>query len=98
MKTLVLALILCTASSALLAQQFQFPDKPKNLSVLQKTITAKELAATMRGFTSALGVRCDYCHVGEEGKDLREYDFPSDAKPAKAKARTMFTMVNAVNN
>jgi len=98
MKTLVLALILCTASSALLAQQFQFPDKPKNLSVLQKTITAKELAATMRGFTSALGVRCNYCHVGEEGKDLREYDFPSDAKPAKAKARTMFTMVNAVNN
>jgi tetratricopeptide (TPR) repeat protein len=69
----------------------------KNSTVLPKNITAKELGAIMRGFTGALGVRCTYCHVGEEGKDLREYDFPSDAKPAKAKARIMIAMVDAVN-
>lgn len=97
MKTLLLALILCTASSNLLSQQWQFPDKLKNSSVLPKNTTSKELGAIMRGFTSALGVRCAYCHVGEEGKDLKEYDFVSDAKPAKTKARTMIKMVDAVN-
>jgi tetratricopeptide (TPR) repeat protein len=97
MKNLVLALFLLTAANTLLSQQWQFPDKLKNSSVLPKNITSKELGATMRGFTSALGVRCTYCHVGEEGKDLKEYDFPSDAKPAKTKARTMITMVQAVN-
>jgi len=98
MKTLLLALILCTASGSLLSQQWQFPDKLKNSSVLPKNITSKELGATMRGFTSALGVRCTYCHVGEEGKDLKTYDFPSDARPAKAKARTMIKMVDAAND
>jgi tetratricopeptide (TPR) repeat protein len=98
MKTLLLALILCTASSGLLAQQWQFPDKLKNSSVLPKNITSKELGAIMRGFTSTLGVRCTYCHVGEEGQNLGEYDFASDAKPAKAKARTMIKMVDAVND
>jgi len=98
MKTLFLALVLCTASSSLLSQQWQFPEKMKNSSVLSKNITSKELGAIMRGFTSALGVRCAYCHVGDEGKDLKEYDFASDAKPAKAKARTMVKMVDAVND
>ena len=98
MKTLFLALVLCTASSSLLSQQWQFPEKMKNSSVLSKNITSKELGAVMRGFTSALGVRCAYCHVGDEGKDLKEYDFASDAKPAKAKARTMVKMVDAVND
>jgi len=98
MKSLLLALILCTASGSLLSQQWQFPDKMKNSTALPKNITAKELGAIMRGFTSSLGVRCTHCHVGEEGKDLSEYDFASDAKPAKAKARTMIKMVDAVND
>jgi len=97
LHTGLLAVILCAASGNLFSQQFQFPEKMKNPSALPKNITAKELGAVMRGFTGALGVRCSYCHVGEEGQDLREYDFASDAKPAKAKARTMITMVDAVN-
>ena len=32
----------------------------------------------MPGFTRALGVRCSYCHVGEEGESLSTYDFASD--------------------
>lgn len=98
MKVLLLSLILCTASSSLLSQQWRFPDKMKNSTVLPKTTTSKELGAIMRGFTSSLGVRCTYCHVGEEGKDLGEYDFASDARPAKVKARTMIQMVDAVND
>ena len=98
MKTFHLTLILCTVSSSLFSQQWRFPDKLKNSTVLLKNITAKELGATMRGFTSALGVRCTYCHVGEEGRDLKDYDFASDAKPAKAKARTMIKLVDAVNS
>jgi tetratricopeptide (TPR) repeat protein len=97
MKTLALALMLLAATNIMFSQQWKFPDKMKNATVLPKDITAKELGATMRGFTGALGVRCNYCHVGEEGKDLRDYDFESDAKPEKAKARTMIKMVEAVN-
>jgi tetratricopeptide (TPR) repeat protein len=97
MKTVVLSAILCMASSSLLAQQWRFPDKMKNPEALPAATSAKELGATMRGFTSALGVRCSYCHVGEEGKDLATYDFASDAKPTKITARTMLTMVAAMN-
>ena len=52
----------------------------------------------MFSFTSGLGVRCIYCHVGEEGKDFSGYDFVSDAKPEKNEARTMLQMVNNINN
>jgi tetratricopeptide (TPR) repeat protein len=97
MKKLALALILLTATNNLLSQQWKFPDTMKNSTVLPKNITAKELGATMRGFTGALGVRCTYCHVGEEGKDFKDFDFASDAKPAKNTARTMIKMVDAVN-
>lgn len=97
MKYFILALTLLTATSTLLAQQWRFPDTIKNAKVLPKNMGSKELGATMRAFTGALGVRCNYCHVGEEGKDLKDYDFVSDAKPAKNKARTMITMVEAVN-
>lgn len=97
MKSFVLALILCTAADNVFAQHWQFPDTMKNAKVLPKDITSKELGTTMRGFTSALGVRCSYCHVGEEGQDLKDYDFVSDARPAKITARMMIQMVDAVN-
>jgi len=51
----------------------------------------------MRGFTGALGVRCSYCHVGEEGRPLTTYDFPSDDKRPKQVARVMLRMVQEIN-
>ena len=36
---------------------------PRNLQVLPKDIARDSLTQVMRGFTRALGVRCDYCHV-----------------------------------
>ena len=51
----------------------------------------------MRGFTRSLGVRCPYCHVGEEGADLTTFDFASDEKPPKKVARLMIQNLNDTN-
>src|SRR5262245_23208203 len=52
----------------------------------------------MTGFTRALGVRCSYCHVGEEGKPLSSYDFASDANKNKDRAREMLRMLGDIND
>lgn len=96
LSAIALGMIMLT--TPLLAQQFRWPDKPKNLTVLPPTTTARELQRTMFGFTGSLGVKCYYCHVGEEGKDWSEFDFVSDNKPEKEKARTMLKMVRAINS
>jgi hypothetical protein len=75
----------------------QIPDEYTNLKVLPKDITRERLSGIMRGFTAALGVRCSTCHVGEEGLPLATYDFASDDKATKLKAREMLKMVQAIN-
>lgn len=55
------------------AQQWSWPEKPENLQVFSKDWPGSRLRAPMRGFTRALGVRCSYCHVGEEGQPLSAY-------------------------
>lgn len=75
----------------------QIPDSFTNLKVLPRTITRSELLETMKGFALGLGVRCTYCHVGEEGRPLSTFDFASDEKPPKHIARVMLRMVQAVN-
>lgn len=76
----------------------QIPDKFTNLQVLSKEIGKRELTDVMRGFTGALGVRCPYCHVGEEGKPFSTFDFSADTKAPKQTARIMLSMVEAINN
>lgn len=73
------------------------PEHLENLQVLPDTIDTRALIDLMAGFTRALGVRCTHCHVGEEGQPLATYDFPSDEKAAKRKAREMLRMVQAIN-
>jgi tetratricopeptide (TPR) repeat protein len=100
MKRLLILTLLCCFALPLFGQQpqrWQWPDKLKNSSVLSKSITPPELRQTMQGFTRSLGVRCTHCHVGEEGQDFSTYDFPSDARPAKNKARTMIKMMDEIN-
>ena len=79
------------------AQTWTWPEKPKNLKVLEG-FTGQKLAPVMRGFTRALGVRCTYCHVGEEGKPLSTYDFASDQNPNKDRARGMLRMLGSIND
>ena len=64
------------------------PERFSNLQVLPQDISLGELVATMRGFASALGVRCNHCHVGTDPDDLSTFQFPSDEKYTKRKART----------
>jgi tetratricopeptide (TPR) repeat protein len=97
MKSILLVLVVFFTAGQLSAQQWQWPDKPKNITVLPSTATGRELQRTMFGYTNALGVRCTYCHAGEEGKDFKDFDFVSDAKPAKNKARLMVKMVKNIN-
>ena len=77
---------------------FEWPDKAKNLRVLPKNTSKDDLRATMVGFSHALGVRCPFCHVGEEGKPLNTFDFPSDKNPMKGVARGMMKMVQDVKS
>lgn len=75
----------------------QVPEEYTNLQVLPEDISRDRLMNVMRGFTSALGMRCSTCHVGEESRPLSTYDFASDDRPAKLKAREMMKMVGAIN-
>ena len=92
----VLAVVLSAAVGMPAAAQFP-PDHPKNLKVLPMDIPVRALLDTMRNFTGALGVRCNFCHVGKEGEPLTSYDFAADDKPEKAKARVMMRMVKAID-
>ncbi len=74
------------------------PDSLVNIQKLPQDITVRELIGVMRGFASALGVRCEYCHVGEAGQPLSSFDFPSDDKETKRKARTMISMLRHINH
>ena len=78
--------------------QWTWPEKPKNLQVLNKDWPGSRLSPVMKGFTRALGVRCSYCHEGEEGKPLSTYDFASDENPNKDRAREMLRMLGSVND
>jgi len=73
------------------------PDSLRNIKVLPSSMSVRDVIDTMRGFTFALGVRCPFCHVGEEGRPLSEFDFPSDDKSTKTRARVMIRMVQAIN-
>src|SRR5687768_16354681 len=79
------------------AVQAQVPETFTNLQVLPRDITRRDLVGTMRSYASALGVRCDHCHVGAEAPNLKGADFASDAREEKKTARLMMQMVRAVN-
>lgn len=77
----------------------QVPDTFVNLKVLPKNITKAELVEAMRGFSFALGVRCQHCHETKAGAPggPEPLDFKSDAKVEKQKARAMLRMVAQIN-
>lgn len=84
---------------AAISAQGKFPpEKAENLQVLPKDMPVRALVDTMQSFTRALGVRCTYCHVGNEGEPLASFNFVSDDKDAKQIARVMLRMVASINN
>ena len=80
------------------AQRWSWPDKLENMQVLPADWTGQRLSPVMRGFSRALGVRCSYCHVGDEGESLATYDFVSDDNPNKDRAREMLRLLGSVND
>jgi hypothetical protein len=78
------------------AGQRHFP-VPKNLQILPKDISEEQLFGVMKSFATSLGWRCTNCHVGEEGKPLSTYDFASDAKKEKGRAREMIKIAHEIN-
>jgi photosynthetic reaction center cytochrome c subunit len=83
-------------SAALAQPPFALPPF-KNLKVFPKDISRAELLGNMKFFAQSLGVRCTYCHVGEEGKPLATFDFASEAKDHKTIARDMIRMADHIN-
>lgn len=75
----------------------QIPQTFTNLDVLPDDIPRSELIGIMRGFSGALDVRCNFCHVGENPDDLTGYDFASDEKETKRVAREMMRMRGEIN-
>jgi len=74
------------------------PDEPgfKNLKVLPKNLTPRQLDGVMDEWAHSLGVHCSFCHVRDEA--AKKMDFASDAKPEKTAARHMFKMMNKINS
>jgi len=91
------ALVVLASAVPNLASAQWPPQRLENLEVLPEDITVNELIGVMRGISTGLGVRCSYCHVGEQGQPLATYDFPADDKETKQKARVMLRMVNHIN-
>lgn len=75
----------------------QIPDTFTNLQVLPQEISRDSLIQIMRGFSFALGVRCQYCHVGGDGISFEGVEFHKDDDPDKRKARFMLRMVETLN-
>lgn len=96
LHTIATLALLALAASNATAQGFRWPEEPENLQVLPADVKGAALGQVMRGFVSALGVRCEYCHMGE-GNDLTQFDFASDERLTKRKARVMIRMVQAIN-
>jgi tetratricopeptide (TPR) repeat protein len=68
----------------------------KNLKVLPKDISKKDLLPIMRSFAFAMGGNCGFCHAKKPEPETG-YDFASDDKETKKVARLMMQMVSSIN-
>jgi tetratricopeptide (TPR) repeat protein len=93
----MLAFSLVLVTLATVAQAQWPPKKLTNLKVLPGDIPPSELIDMMGEFTRALGVRCSYCHMGDQSLPLSTYHFADDGKITKRKARVMMRMVKDLN-
>ena len=75
----------------------------ENLKVLPPDISRDDLGEIMLDNLRGLGLRrlagegCLFCHVGDMEQPRDSWDYASDDKPTKRKARVMMAMVQAIN-
>ena len=67
----------------------------KNLKILPKDISEKDLDSIMHFYSKSLGVKCSFCHVHNE--EQKTWDMASDANPYKLIARKMMLMTDGIN-
>ena len=75
----------------------QAPAEFTNLQFFPKDIPKDQLIGIMRGFSFSLSVRCEYCHAGKGGNELKDMNYASDEKESKRTARAMLRMVESIN-
>jgi len=77
-----------------------FP-RPRNLTVLPKSLSGQQVREIMVQWGFSLGVRCDSCHAQATERSVADDDsnlnFADDSKPMKAAARTMYLMTEEIN-
>lgn len=73
------------------------PDSLVNTKVIPRSVPVTQVIGMMRNFTSDLGVRCQFCHAGQEGQPLSQFNFVTDEKRTKVVARQMMLMVQEIN-
>jgi len=91
----LMASVVFISTTAMRGEKPAEEKKFKNLKVLPKNITEKQLDAVMDEWGAALGVRCNFCHARNE--ETRKMDFALDTKPEKNMARQMYRMTEAIN-
>ena len=87
---LIAASLPFTVTSSSQTQEKPVETVAKNIQVL-KGMPESQLLPVMHLMRTALGVRCDFCHIAENGK------YQLDDKPAKQTARKMIQMTLAIN-
>src|SRR5262245_35543161 len=97
MRTRIACLAALVFPALLSAQGKWPPDSLVNVHVIPKTTSVIQVTGMMRNFTFALGVRCQFCHIGEEGQPLDRFDFVKDEKRTKLIARQMMRMTAEIN-
>ena len=96
-RLVLAALVLCASDAPAQAPGKFPPDSLVNVKVIPKNTPVMQVVGMMRNVTGALGVRCQFCHVGQEGMPLAQFDFAKDEKRTKLTARQMMRMVEDIN-
>lgn len=77
-------------------------ETPKNIKVLSKDLTVRQIREIMDGWTDDLNAECSTCHV-RDPKDIGpngrpRFNYADDAKQEKRTARVMYAMTDAINS
>ena len=92
LSTLGIAVPSQTPAAPAAAQEQTVEQVQKNIKVLTG-MPQSQLIPAMNFFAASLGVRCNYCHVNNNG----QWDYASDEKEEKATARRMVKLVLDTN-
>lgn len=91
----LLSAVVLVSATSMKQNKTEEEKKFKNLKVLPKNITEKQLDAVMDNWKLSLGVQCGFCHSRNE--ETKKMDWALDAKPEKEMARQMYRMTSDIN-